>query len=286
MPFVERGRVRVWWNSTGSGEPVLLLNGLSSPSDVWFRLVRQLSPTFRVITIDNRGTGRTGVTPGGPYSIETMASDAIAVLDAAGIGRAHVLGISMGGMIAQEIALSSSDRTRSLTLAATHGGFRHGLPLSSDVTEKFAEAAALPAAERSRLLATLFYASTTPRQEIDVDNAVRDTWPTSPEGYENQLLGAMSWGRLDDLSGVVAPTLVLAGEDDLVVPPENSRILADAIPGARLKILADAGHQVFTDQERLAADLVRAFLLAVDEGTPAHTSWRQALRVPRTIANA
>lgn len=283
MPFLERNSVRIWWNSTGSGAPVLLLNGLSSPSDVWFRLARQLAPTCQVVTVDNRGTGRTGVTPGGPYTIETMAADAIAALNAAGVERAHVVGISMGGLIAQEIALSAPDRVRSLTLAATHGGFRDALPLSAEVTEQFTRAAELPASERAQALAQLFYASTTPRQEIDADNAVRDTWPTSAEGYQNQLLGAMEWGRFSELHDIAAPTLVLAGEEDRVVPPENSRILADVIPGARLRMLADAGHQLFTDQELLAADVVRTFVRSVDDQE--HASRRQP-RWVRTIASA
>jgi pimeloyl-ACP methyl ester carboxylesterase len=268
MPFLERDGVRIWWNSTASGEPVLLLNGLSSPSDMWFRLVRQLSPGFQAITVDNRGTGRTGVTPGGPYSIETMASDAIAALDCAGVEHAHVLGISLGGMIAQEIALSFPDRTRSLVLAATHGGFRSALPLSDEVTARLAKAADLPAEERVRELAELFYASTTSRTEIDIDNEVRDTWPTPTEGYENQLHGAMSWGRFDDLPTLEVPALVLAGEADLVVPPENSRILAAAIPGARLALVPGAGHQIFTDQEHAAAALVIDFLRGVDDAVP------------------
>ncbi|MFL6025065.1 MAG: alpha/beta fold hydrolase [Marmoricola sp.] len=271
MPFLERDGVRIWWNAIGNGEPVLLLNGLSSSSDMWFRLVRHLSPTFRVLTVDNRGTGRTGVTPGGPYSIETMAFDAVAALDAGGVEQAHVVGLSMGGLIAQEIALSVPDRIRSLVLAATHGGFRSALPLSADVTERFAKAAELPADERMQELSPLFYASTTPRTEIDIDNAVRDTWPTSSEGYGNQLRGAMSWGRFGDLPTLVAPTLVLAGEVDIVVPPENSRILAAAIPGARLELVPGAGHQVFTDQEHVAAGLVIDFLLTVDGVVPART---------------
>ena len=101
---------------------VLMLMGLGYPAAAWYRQVPALRRQYRLLRVDNRGAGRTGDVPGGPYSVEMMTADAVAVLDAAGVGSAHVIGISMGGTLAQELALSYPDRLRSLILMATHPG--------------------------------------------------------------------------------------------------------------------------------------------------------------------
>jgi pimeloyl-ACP methyl ester carboxylesterase len=99
----------IWWTTAGEGEPVVLLMGLGYPSDMWFRVAPVLARHHRVIRLDNRGAGRTGDVPGAPYTVETMAGDVLAVLDEARETSAHIVGISMGGLIAQEIALTSPD---------------------------------------------------------------------------------------------------------------------------------------------------------------------------------
>ena len=121
MPFVNTGDAEVWWEEQGGGSPLLLIQGLGFPGALWYRVLPALSATHRVLALDNRGTGRT-TTGAGPYPIEAMAADALAVLDAGSIDKAHVLGISMGGLIAQELALSAPHRVASLILAATHPG--------------------------------------------------------------------------------------------------------------------------------------------------------------------
>src|SRR5688500_10343632 len=121
MPVVDRGDAQIWWEAEGDGEPLLLIMGLGYSADMWWRLLPELTPRFRVIRFDNRGVGRTGV-PAGPYPIPTMAADALAVLDAAGESSAHVMGVSMGGFIAQEVVLSSPERVRSLILGCTATG--------------------------------------------------------------------------------------------------------------------------------------------------------------------
>jgi pimeloyl-ACP methyl ester carboxylesterase len=118
MPTVDRGDCRLWWDAEGNGDPLLLIMGLGYPSAMWYRLLPTLTARWRTIRFDNRGTGETGVPPG-PYTIESMADDAIAVLDAAGVTTAHVLGASMGGFIAQHLVIQHPDRVRSLVLACT-----------------------------------------------------------------------------------------------------------------------------------------------------------------------
>src|SRR5512137_315754 len=122
MPFTDNSGVRIYWEEQGQGDPVLLIMGLGYTLDMWYRTVPVLSRHYRTITFDNRGVGRSDV-PAGPYPIPVMAADAAAVMDSAGVTRAHVFGVSMGGMIAQEFALQYPERTRSLILGCTsHGG--------------------------------------------------------------------------------------------------------------------------------------------------------------------
>jgi 3-oxoadipate enol-lactonase len=121
MPFVENLGVKIYWDEVGAGEPVLLIMGLGWASPMWYRTRPLLAERWRTIAFDNRGVGRSDV-PAGPYSIAGMAADAAAVLDAAGVASAHVVGMSMGGMIAQEFALAYPGRVRSLVLGCTACG--------------------------------------------------------------------------------------------------------------------------------------------------------------------
>src|SRR5271168_4351769 len=121
MPYVENQGTKIHWDEQGQGAPVLLIMGLGYASAMWHRTRPVLAQWYRTIAFDNRGVGLSDVPPG-PYSIATMASDAAAVLDAAGIASAHVFGVSMGGMIAQEFALQYPQRVRSLILGCTHAG--------------------------------------------------------------------------------------------------------------------------------------------------------------------
>jgi 3-oxoadipate enol-lactonase len=130
MPFTENGGVKIYWEEEGKGAPVLLIMGLGWPSYMWYRTKPLLTKHYRTITFDNRGAGRSDV-PAGPYPIATMASDAAAVLDAAGIESAHIYGVSMGGMIAQEFALQYPKRVKSLILGCTQAGgpeAKHAVP--------------------------------------------------------------------------------------------------------------------------------------------------------------
>jgi pimeloyl-ACP methyl ester carboxylesterase len=261
MPVVHHAGADIWWDSVGAGpETVLLLNGLGSPSATWFRVVRALSPHMRVLTIDNRGTGRTGV-PEGPYPVATLAADAVAVLDAAGVDQAHVMGLSLGGLIAQELALSHSARVRSLVLAATHPGIPHATDPDPEVTGALISAGSMPSDERALFLSPFLYASAPPAAQEE-DEQARIAWPTDEQGYMHQLVGAATWERLSDLPALDIPTLVLHGEADRVVPLRYGEQLAAVLPRATLVRVPGAGHGLFTDQEQLTTDTVRTFVLA------------------------
>jgi 3-oxoadipate enol-lactonase len=210
-----------------------------------------------VLLFDNRGMGRSSV-PRGPYSIAQMARDARAVLDAAGVDSAHVLGASMGGMVAQELALRYSQRVRSLILACTTSRglfgkwpeFRHG-------PRKWAGRTLY---EREQSLRTLLYADITPLERIEEDLRVRCACAWCYKGFLNQFAGILMWSSYRRLPRITAPTLVVHGDRDRLVPPENGRIVASRIPGAQFHLIRDAGHILITDQPEECVEVISAFL--------------------------
>jgi pimeloyl-ACP methyl ester carboxylesterase len=258
--MVDRGDARIWWEAEGEGEPLLLIMGLGYSSDMWWRLLPELTPRFRTIRFDNRGVGRTGV-PAGPYPVTTMAEDALAVLDAAGETSAHVFGVSMGGFIAQEVVLRAPERVRSLILGCTATGGDEMVPAEPAAMEMAAARASMPPEEAAEVAIPFVYAKGTPRSVIDEDFAVRLQVPTSPEGYANQLGGVVTWsGGAARLSAVDVPTLILQGDEDRLVNPANAQVLAQAIKGARVEILEGASHIFFSDRPVAAAKAITGFL--------------------------
>lgn len=250
MPTVQRpDGAAIAWSSDGdeSSPPVLLVMGLAYPAAMWWRLVPALAERYRVLRVDNRGAGLTGDVPGAPYTIETMAGDCLAVLDEAGVDRAQVVGISMGGLISQEIALTAPERVSSLCLVATHAGTAHAV-WDPDALAMLSNRGEMTVQEAAEMSLPFNYAAGTPRERIEQDWAVRFPLAASPTGYLNQLAGASAWSGLERLSSLDVPTLVLHGEVDRLVPVDNGRRLAKAIPGAELVVVPDANHVLMTDQ--------------------------------------
>lgn len=260
MPYVDRGDARIWWDESGAGAPLLLVQGLGYPGDMWYRLVPALAERYRVIWFDNRGTGRTGVTDG-PCTVEVMAEDAVAVLDAAGVGAAYVMGVSMGGFIVQELTLTHPDRVRSLILGCTGPGGSSMVAAEPAAMEMVMARTTMSPEEAAEVSIPFVYAIATPRTRIDEDFAVRMVRPTTPEGYANQVSGVTQWPGADDrLAAIEVPTLVLSGTADRLVNPENSKVLSDRIPNASLVWIDDASHVFFTDQPEATTKAIISFL--------------------------
>jgi len=259
VPVVERpDTARIAWMADGpeDGHAVLLVMGLAYPAAMWFRMVPAMAERYRVIRVDNRGAGHTGDVPGAPYTVETMAADCLAVLDEAEVRTAHIVGISMGGLIAQEIALAAPERVRSLCLLATHPGMGHAVvnPEAMATLLKRGEMTPREAAEAS---IPFNYESSTPRERIEEDWAIRLPLAATNQGYLAQVSGSSQWDGYERLHAINTPTLVLHGEHDALVPPANGRIIADRIPGAELVMVPDANHILTTDQpEQLSRKLV------------------------------
>jgi 3-oxoadipate enol-lactonase len=258
MSFVENQGAKIYWDEQGQGSPILLIMGLGYTSALWHRTRPALAQRFRTIAFDNRGVGLSDVPPG-PYPIATMASDAAAVLDAARVACAHVFGISMGGMIAQEFALQYPARTRSLILGCTSAGGPTAVRAESKVADiLFARGMTIEQARAAIL--PYVYDAATPQEKIDEDVSLRRPWLPSTEGYMAQLQGILAWECYSRIAQITAPTLVIHGKSDALVPPGNGALIAGRIPGARLVLLEHASHQFLTDQTEIAHQEILDFL--------------------------
>jgi 3-oxoadipate enol-lactonase len=256
MPHIENEGADIYWHSHGSGPPVLLIMGLSFTHEMWFRIVPWLVDSYRVILFDNRGMGRSSV-PGGPYSIRKMARDAAAVLRAAEVPAAQVVGASMGGMIAQELALEHPEMVQSLTLACTsHSGLFGRWPDFSKVPKRPGKTRD----ERERAVIRLLYADSTPIHLIEEDIRIRTGCQWSGKGFLNQFAGILLWSAYLRLPRLRIPTLVVHGDQDRLIPAANGRTLASRIPGAQFDLIPNAGHIMTTDQPELCSKKLLGFL--------------------------
>ncbi|MGA9768857.1 MAG: alpha/beta fold hydrolase [Blastocatellia bacterium] len=259
MPYVESDGAKIYWEEHGSGPPLLLIMGLGYTLDMWNRALPAMAERFRTIVFDNRGVGRSDVPPG-PYSIQLMAADARAVIDHAGIDKAHVFGVSMGGMIAQEFALQYPERVKSLVLGCTACGGPKAVPAAPGVFATLMARARMTPEEAIRAMIPFIYDEATPRERIEEDLEIRRRTLASVEGYTAQVQAIIAWQSYNRLSQIAAPTLVIHGETDKLVPPENGRLIAEMIPGARLMMLPAASHIFVTDQPEASIEATLAFL--------------------------
>jgi 3-oxoadipate enol-lactonase len=246
MPHAILNGIRIHYDTHGEGEPVLLINGLSAPSANWLFQVKGLSPHFRVVTFDNRGVGESDVPEAPAYPTSQMADDAAAVLEHLDIRRAHVIGHSMGGTIAMELAIRHPKRVRSLALCGTwaegDGRFLHVIRAWMALWGRLD-----PDARFRHLLMPWLY---TPgffddpaRVDETMTRVLAFPFPTAPEAVQRQGQGLLDWNgtRRREIGKIRVPTLVLVGRDDNLTVPAFSRALARLIPKARLKIIR-GGH--------------------------------------------
>jgi 3-oxoadipate enol-lactonase len=264
MPFARNGTVKLHWESSGEGPAVLLVAGQGMTSDGWWATIPVLARSFRVIAFDNRDTGRSSRVPW-PYSVAQMASDAVAVLDAAGEQRAHVYGISLGSLVAQEVALRHPDRVQALVLGASSaGGFAAYKPSPSSFAQTFLVRAGAMGPEEAEWAAVPYtYAEKTRRlhpERIAADIAHRMSSPPEPRAYLRQAAAVAAHNAYERLNRMAAPTLVVHGEQDVFIPPANAVVLAERIPAAQLRLWPDAGHMYTIDEPRADREIAR-FLL-------------------------
>jgi len=284
MAIATNGTLKLHWESFGDGPAtVLLIAGQGMTIDGWWATIPALSPSFRVLAFDHRDTGRSGRVPA-PYSLAQMASDAVAVLDAAGVRRAHVYGLSLGSMVAQELALRHPERVDALVLGSSSaGGWAAYKPSPFSLAQTFLVRAGSMGPEEVAWAAVPYtYAERTRREHperIAADIAHRLSSPPEPLAYMHQAAVVASHNAYERLNRIAAPTLVVHGEQDVFVPPANALVLAEKIPGAQLQTWPDAGHMYPIDEPQ--ADRAIARFLLGDSGPGSRPS-RPACHAPRT----
>ena len=256
MATVRVGDIDVYYEEHGSGPPLLLIMGLATDSTAWAFQLPEFARHYRAIAFDNRGVGRTSK-PAGPYSIHQMADDAAGVMDALGVARAHVLGVSMGGMIAQELALRHPERVSALVLACTfpepdatvedRRSFMVGQlggQVSADGELQIDVASLNPLLFVQQMLPAVFnpsfIASDLPKLMQVFAGALQ--YGFSMEAILGQVAAVMGHRATDRLHRIAVPTLVLTGDADQLVAPSNSDILAREIPGAKLVKVPGGSH--------------------------------------------
>lgn len=243
----------LYYEVHGDGPPLVLLMGIGYDSSLWMLgQVPALSARFRVVILDNRDVGRSS-TARGPYTIADMADDLAGLLDALSVERAHVLGLSMGGMIAQEFGLRHANRLDRLVLSGC--GAAPGRSAVDPIRIWSWLKANDPSGELfvAEQLRTLFSTGFLRNREVVNDTVAllaSNPYPVDAEAYARQAQAYLQFDSLDRLRGITAPTLVIVGEQDLLTPPWIVREVAEAIPGARFEVVRGAGSSHLVPIER------------------------------------
>lgn len=263
MPHIQTNGVNLYYEEHGSGEPLVLIMGFTVSSVGWHWNIPDFAKQFRVIAFDNRGVGQSDK-PNVPYSMAMFADDTAGVLAGLGIDSAHIFGISMGGMIAQEFALRYPQRVKTLTLGCTNcGGPRTVLPTDPDVLNMLANVNSMDVAQAAL---TMTKVAVTPwfmqkRMDVLIElQRLSSHHPTPQHGMVCQMAAIQGHDTYDRLSQLTMSTLVITGKEDGLVPPENSVTLTQRIPNADLVLLANASHLFNIELPGATVDVVTHFI--------------------------
>ncbi len=260
MALISVGDIELDYERSGSGPPLLLIMGMSGTLEHWGEpFLEALRPDFDVIVYDHHGVGASTALDG-RITIAEMARDAAGLLTALELESAHVMGISMGGMIAQELALESPARIRTLTLGCTYCGGEGSVLASEAVMRTLAEAMA--SGDRERAIRAGWSVNVSESFAGDEQALARFLDIGLRRGVAvpviMEQMGAVAGHNTSArLAAIEAPTLVIHGTRDEMLPVENARMIAELIPGARLEIIEGAGHLFFWEQPERSAELVR-----------------------------
>ena len=265
MPLAQCGEIKIEYHVEGDGPPLLMLRGLGGQASTWGEpLLSGLRDSFTVIRMNHRGIGLSEL-PDKPFTMQTLADDAAALLEAIDIGSAHVFSVSMGGMVAQELVLNHPERVNGLILGCTLPGGPNTVTASSEISGLLLPDLSLSPADRARSS----WPAITTQAMIDDGVFLEEMIgiglevPTPPEVIDQQVAAVQGFDTYDRLPSIDRPTLIIHGDADVLVPTVNARVLHERIPGSTLEIVPDGAHMFFWEQPELTARIVVDFLTSV-----------------------
>jgi pimeloyl-ACP methyl ester carboxylesterase len=264
MPHIQANGVRLYYEVRGDGPPLTLIEGIGYASWMWFRQVDALAARHRLVIYDNRGVGRSEGPPV-PYSVRDLADDLVRLLDGLGVERTHLLGVSAGGFIAQQFALSYPDRVEKLVLVATAMyGHADRIAMPQETRRLMVPDLSLPPEPRIRKAMSVAFAPGFAESHPEVVDAVLEMRLESPpqpiEAYMRHARANIAFDASAQVASIAAPALVLHGDQDRVIPVDNARDLASRLSNAELRILTGGGHLAFMEQPESFNRAVLEFL--------------------------
>jgi pimeloyl-ACP methyl ester carboxylesterase len=268
MPKIKANGIHIYYEIQGQGEPLVLIMGLRRNGEWWYRQLPDLSEHFHVLVFDNRGAGRSDQ-PEMDYSIPLFADDTAALMRALDWPSAHVLGISMGGYIAQELAINHPERVRRLVLGCTGPGGPQAVHMTAERMTRFMANQGLTPVEILRKDLGIYFSEKFIRKEPEkieefVEISMRFYQPPAP--FLRQFAACRQHDTFDRLHRITQPTLILTGDDDPLVPPGNSLLLMKGIPQARLETFPGGRHCFFMEFADRFNEQVIGFLRKENQG--------------------
>ncbi len=254
--------VELAYELRGGGDPMVMIHGAQGDQSMFSGLAAAFAGDYRVVTFDQRGSGLSAK-PDMPYSIAIFADDTAALMDHLSMSSAHIVGVSMGGMIAQEFALRHPRKVRSLVLGCTTPGGPNAIRAGGDALPNAYSTKPMTAEERGKALAEAAFSKSYLAKHPEVINNMieaRRARPIDTVGFAHRMKAAGAHNTYDRLTEIRCPTLVITGKDDALIAWENSRIIAERIPGAELVLLEPAGHCFWMEQPEKTRDAIARFI--------------------------
>jgi pimeloyl-ACP methyl ester carboxylesterase len=264
MPKVRVKGFKMFYEITGKGTPLVMIMGLGANSQWWDENgINQLSKRYKVLIFDNRGTGRSD-DPGDKFTLEDLGEDVVHLMDKINISKAHILGISMGGMIAQHIAIHHPERVIKLILSSTYCGGSKSIPPSSQVIKTMSKPReGRPIEEIVNetipLLYTKNFIASNPEKILKIKENM-SKYPISEDNYKRQGKAIFSHNTCDQLEEISIPTLIIHGKKDILIPPKNAEVLHELIPDSEIEKFKNGGHALFTQETDKVLPSLNTFL--------------------------
>jgi len=264
LPKIKINDIKMYYEIYGQGPPLVMIMGVGGNADFWPpRFIKKLSKIFKVVVFDNRGSGRSDK-PDIEYSMKMFADDTVSLMDALNIKRAHILGISMGGTIAQELVLNYPERVEKLILCSTNCGFSKSalpLPEALKIMMQPREESTPEEITRKSMSARLTEKFIKENPKVIEECIQRECkYPTPPKMYKRQIDAIVKFNTYKRLKNINRPTLIMQGKHDLLSPAQNAEILAQNIKGAKLVIFEDVAHDIFSQESDIVIKNLIEFL--------------------------